>query len=278
MARFSIVTPSYRQLGWLKRCVRSVADQKGVTVEHIVQDAGTGPELEHWLAGQTSVQLYVEKDSGMYDGINRGLRKATGDIIGYLNCDEQYLPGSLATVAGFFKRHPGCQMVVGNALIVDAAGSLLAFRKVTPLKAVLIMTDHLYALTCGIFFRRSLLEHGLFFDPSYRVAGDADWICRVIAAGMKIGYTSTYLGALTLTGEDLSAPEEASSEMRSLYERAPAWARKGRSVLRLGRHLQKWLTGGYRNGPIRYQIYTDEESESRADLCSQQPSSRHPWA
>ena len=44
--QFSIITPSFRQLDWLKLCAASIADQTGATVEHIVQDAGTGPELE----------------------------------------------------------------------------------------------------------------------------------------------------------------------------------------------------------------------------------------
>src|SRR4051794_13000425 len=63
--RFSIVTPSFRQLAWLKRAVRSVADQQGVEVEHIIQDAGTGPELEEWVRTHSSARLFVEKDNGM---------------------------------------------------------------------------------------------------------------------------------------------------------------------------------------------------------------------
>ena len=74
--RFSIVTPSFRQLAWLKRAVRSVADQQGVEVEHIIQDAGTGPELEEWVRTHSTAQLFVEKDHGMYDAVNRGLARA----------------------------------------------------------------------------------------------------------------------------------------------------------------------------------------------------------
>jgi len=70
--KFSIVTPSLRQLSWLKRGVRSVADQ-GVTVEHIVQDAGTGTELENWARAQPTVRLFVEPDSGLTKGSIRGL-------------------------------------------------------------------------------------------------------------------------------------------------------------------------------------------------------------
>jgi len=97
---FSIVTPSFRQLDWLKRCVRSVADQS-VEHEHIVQDAGTGPQLDEWVGASSPARLFVERDKGMYDAVNRGFARASGEIFAYLNCDEQYLPGALAAVAVF---------------------------------------------------------------------------------------------------------------------------------------------------------------------------------
>src|SRR5579864_8457246 len=99
---FSIVTPSFRSSRWLKLCIASVADQAGVEFEHIVQDAGSDDGTLEWLPHDTRVRAYVEKDSGMYDAINRGYRRAKGDLLAYLNCDEQYLPGALQKVRDFF--------------------------------------------------------------------------------------------------------------------------------------------------------------------------------
>src|SRR5947207_1085752 len=62
-----IVTPSFRQLEWLKLCAASVADQAGVNHEHIVQDAGSGPGIEEWARTIPGLTLNVEKDEGMYD-------------------------------------------------------------------------------------------------------------------------------------------------------------------------------------------------------------------
>src|SRR5215467_6301036 len=87
----SIVTPSYRSSKWLKLCVASVADQAG-QVEHIVQDAGSDDGTLEWLPHDKRVKAFVEKDQGMYDAVNRGLNRAAGDVLAYLNCDEQYLP------------------------------------------------------------------------------------------------------------------------------------------------------------------------------------------
>ena len=90
----SIITPSFRSSAWLKLCLASVADQQ-VELEHIVQDAGSDDGTLDWLPQDRRARVFVEKDQGMYDAINRGLRRASGDILAYLNCDEQYLPGAL---------------------------------------------------------------------------------------------------------------------------------------------------------------------------------------
>ena len=101
---FSVITPSFRMLNWLKLCAASVADQHGVTFEHIVQDGGTGAELDEWARTQPSLRCFQERDQGMYDAINRGIKRATGDIFAYLNCDEQYLPGALMPGSAIFCR------------------------------------------------------------------------------------------------------------------------------------------------------------------------------
>src|SRR5262245_24738716 len=111
MPLFSIATPSFRSSSWLKLCIASVADQKGVSFEHIVQDAGSDDGTLDWLPKDPRVQTFVEKDSGMYDAVNRAWRRSRGEFLSYLNCDEQYLPGALAAVAEFFQAHPEVDIV-----------------------------------------------------------------------------------------------------------------------------------------------------------------------
>src|SRR4051794_32239348 len=115
----SIITPSFRQLDWLRLAVASVADQSGVEAEHIIQDAGTeGIETLRASINTENIRLFVEKDAGMYEAVNRGLKKARGNICAYLNCDEQYLPGSLAKVANFFSTHPAVDVLFGDIILV----------------------------------------------------------------------------------------------------------------------------------------------------------------
>jgi len=86
---FSIITPSFRGSAWLKLCIASVADQSSVTLEHIVQDSCSDDDTKNWLPNDRRVKAFIEKDSGMYDAVNRGFKRAQGDILAYLNCDEQ---------------------------------------------------------------------------------------------------------------------------------------------------------------------------------------------
>lgn len=273
--KFSIVTPSFRQLDWLKRCVRSVADQ-GADVEHIIQDAGTGPELETWVRDHSPARFFVEADHGMYDAINRGFARATGDVCAWLNSDEQYLPGTLAAVAEVFEREPQADFVVGDYLIVDPRGELLCFRRATPLRPSMIVTDHLYDFTCAIFWRRRALERGIHLRTDLRAAADGEWICRMLRSGARSAYLRRYLATFTITGANVSASAEAEVEADRLRAEAPWLARTGAPLLRAVRHFEKWLAGGYRSGPIEYAIYADEER--RTPFVCERPDFRHPWA
>src|SRR6266446_1461447 len=126
--KISIVTPSFRSSQWLRLCVASVADQEGVELEHIVQDSCSDDGTQDWLPKDARVKAFIEKDQGMYDAVNRGFRRASGDLLAYLNCDEQYLPGALKAVHEYFARHPSVEVVVSDTLATDAQGDYICSR------------------------------------------------------------------------------------------------------------------------------------------------------
>jgi len=273
--KFSIVTPSFRQPGWLRRCVRSVADQ-GVDVEHIVQDAGTGPELETWVRAHSQARLFVEADRGMYDAINRGLARATGDVCAFLNCDEQYLPGTLARVERAFLENPWADAVAGDHLVLDAQSRLLSFRKVTPLRRAMIRTDHLYAYTCAIFFRRRIIEAGVLFDPALQAVADGEWVCEVLRRGYRFALVPQYLATFTFTGDNLGAQPAAREESQRALRALPLSLRLAGPALRAFRHVEKMLAGGYRSGPIRYEVYATDDATERTAFTCLRPDFRYP--
>lgn len=261
--RFSVVTPSFRQSQWLKLCVASVADQ-GVEVEHIVQDACSNDGTLDWLLTDSRVKAHSEKDEGMYDAVNRGLRRASGEILSYLNCDEQYLPGALAAVGAYFERHPTVEMLFGDCLVVGAKGEFMCYRKVQKPSRNHVMVSHLPTFTSSTFFRRSVLDqHGLFFNTKWRDGGDAEWVLRALEKGVRIGILGKFLSAFTDTGANMNMAPNAQREKKLMAGMAPWWAQKLAPALVIQHRLNRLLRGAYRQKPFDYAIYTLTSPDQR---------------
>jgi glycosyltransferase involved in cell wall biosynthesis len=220
----SVVTPSFKQPDWLRLCAASVADQKapGLAVEHIVQDSLSGPEIAAALGNTPSTRLVSEKDEGMYDAINRGWDKSTGDILCWLNCDEQYLPGALDRVATYFREHPDVDVLFADAIIVDGEGSYLCSRQVLVPHLYHTWTCHLNTFSCSMWIRRSLLtERGFRLDPYWKDVGDAFLIHQLLKAGVRMASLGAYTSSFVDTGDNRNLQPWARKEVREFYAQAP---------------------------------------------------------
>jgi glycosyltransferase involved in cell wall biosynthesis len=259
----SVVTPSFRSGQWLRLCIASVADQ-GAEVEHIVQDAGSDDGTLEWLSSDRRVRAFVEKDRGMYDAVNRGLRRSRGEILAWLNCDEQYLPGALRGVTEFFGSHPEVDMVFGDVVMVDGAGGYLWHRKMlAPLKYH-TWTCHLSTLSCATFFRRRVVfDYDCFFDPNLRDVGDGEWMLRLLRRGVSMAVLGRFTSAFTQTGANMSAAANARREARELRRSAPAWVRVLKPVWIVHHRLRRWAGGMYSQAPFAYEIFTLASPERR---------------
>jgi glycosyltransferase involved in cell wall biosynthesis len=280
---FSIITPSYRQLDWLKLCAASVADQEGVILEHLVQDAGSGGEMEEWAAararqsaGRCAFRFVSEKDQGMYDAINRGLHRAQGEILAYLNCDEQYLPGTLAAVERFFEEHPDVQVAFGHAIVIGPDGGYVCSRKaILPGKLHTWVSGNLAILTCSTFFRRAVVHgRGLLFNPERCAIGDGEWVMRLIDEKIPMAILPHFTSAFLDHGGNMMLSERALREQRGLIDSAPAWARALRPGIVAHYRLRKLLHGAYRQAPLDYSIYTSQSPLERVRFHVAKPSFR----
>lgn len=264
--RFSIITPSFRNSDWLRLCIASVADQEGVEVEHIVQDAGSNDGTLDWLPHDQRVQAHVEQDAGMYDAINRGLRRARGDVCAYLNCDEQYLPGALERAGRFFEEQPAIDVLFGDALVVDGAGRYICHRQTLLPFLRHTVACHLGTFSCATFFQRRLIEQGLLFDPGFRATGDADWVVRCLQANVRMAHVRHWLSVFTETGTNLGFTATTAEEMARIQRRFPAWWTRTRLLWATAHRFRRWRAGYYRPQPVRYGIYTLAQPERRTEF------------
>jgi hypothetical protein len=298
---FTIVTPHFKQLDWLRFCVASVADQageSGLIIEHIIQDAGT-PGIENFArshgaafssdpsspdipAGSCTsadapyrLSIHRESDAGMYDAINRGFRRATGDILAWLNADEQYLPGALRKVADAFQAHPKAEMIFGDTVVTDSGGRYICNRTaVKPQRLHSLVSGNLSFLSAANFLRKAVIEKGHLIPEGWRVVGDAAWAVELLAAGVSMRRLPAYLSAFVDTGDNLSVRAEARDEHRRLAATAPAWARAARPLLIAGFRGRKLLAGGYHLQPFDYEIFTMQQPATRQRFRVPRPTQR----
>lgn len=286
--KFSVVTPSFRQLDWLRLCIASVADQNrdnpSLQIEHIVQDAGSdGVEA---FAGEMakiypdsatySLRIVSEKDEGMYDALNRGFQRASGDILSYLNCDEQYLPGALARVGEFFTGHPEIESAFADTVVVHPDGSYLCYRKgLAPQVAHTLVSENLSFCTAAAFSRREVFQtRNLYYDKKWRSAGDAIWALSLCKAGVRMANMPFFTSTFTDTGENLNFLPQGVREKKAMRESAPAWMRLLRPLVIAHYRLRKALAGAYSPQKAPYEIFTLGNASQRARFEVENPTFR----
>lgn len=269
--KFSIITPSFRSSHWLKLCIASVADQRGVELEHIVQDSCSDDGTLDWLPQDRRVRAYIEKDAGMYDAVNRGCQHATGDILAYLNCDEQYLPAALTGVQDYFRTHPEIEVALGGSIVTNGDGSYVCHRP------SLIPRPHgicfrFAALTSSIFFRRSVVQdRKLHFDTQWRALGDLHWVAALLKERVPIGVIPGFQAVFADTGENLGLSPQARRETQETLARIPAWAR-WLKLYWIGEHRFRRLVAGHFNlKATEYEIYTKSSPERRVKFSVPDP-------
>jgi hypothetical protein len=211
----------------------------------------------------------------MYDAINRGLRRAEGEFLAWLNCDEQYLPGALLRATRFFEAHPDVDVLFGDVVMTDPDGSYVCHRKMqVPLKYH-SWTCHLSTLSCAMFFRRRVVfDYDFWFESKLRDAGDAEWMLRLLNGRVKMAALGAFTSVFTRTGANMSAADNARRENRDLFNAAPAWARAARPLIVLHHRVRRLLGGMYSQRPFSYAIYTQSSPQTRQPFFVARPQFR----
>ena len=269
--KFSIITPSFRSSNWLKLCIASVADQQGVEFEHIVQDSCSDDGTQDWLPHDPRVKAFIEKDAGMYDAVNRGYRRATGDILAYLNCDEQYLPGALAAVRDFFEANPKIEVALAGTIVTDGGGKYMCHRhSMTP------HAQHLWfrfpVLTSSVFIRRKVIsERAIFFDTRWRDLGDFHWMLALMKNKVPMKVCDTFTSVFADTGENMNLKPNAIREKAETAAMTPNWVRLLKPAWIVHHRLRRIAAGHFSLKPTGYEIYTSQSPKRRVMIDVSKP-------
>ena len=192
---FTVITPSYNQAAFLEETIQSVLTQDIPDLEYVVMDGGsTDGSAEIIRSHEKKLSGWVsEKDRGQADGVNKGAARTHGEIIGWLNSDDLYLPGTLRRIRDYFDAHPETDVVYGNVRSIDGEGNWFNTMKFEPYTLEDLMRFRVISQP-GVFFRRSIWEAVGGLDFSYHYLLDHQLWLRM-AVRTKFEYIPVDLAA-----------------------------------------------------------------------------------
>lgn len=167
----------------VSRCIQSVAKQTYDNIEHIVIDGASSDgtvDIIKSLNKDKKLIFISERDAGIYDAMNKGLRIISGEIVCFLNSDDQFYDENVLSSIASMMEQKGCDALLADVVFVesDARDRIVRHYPARRFRPSLLkfgwMPPH-----PGFFARRSVYEKFGFFDTSYKIAGDFDFIARV---------------------------------------------------------------------------------------------------
>jgi GT2 family glycosyltransferase len=205
----TVVTPCLDAAATIEQTLDSVAGQLAPGDEHLVVDGGSTDGTLEVLERRDGVRFVSEPDRGLSDAMNKGIRLAGGDVLGWINADDVLLPGALDAVRGAFAGRPQAEWLAGVCTIVDGAGEEIR-RPVTSYKRWLLRRYSLRSLLVQNFVmapatwvRRSAYEAIGGFDERFRYSMDYDAWLRLARRSDPI-VLDRDLAAFRMAGESLS--------------------------------------------------------------------------
>jgi glycosyltransferase involved in cell wall biosynthesis len=154
----SIITPSYNQASFLEATIRSVLEQDYPHIEYIICDGGSTDgsvdvirKYEKHLAWWCS-----EKDSGQSEAINKGLARANGDIVAWLNSDDLYLKHGVTAIVNAFQAHSEAGLIYGNLELIDEQSQIIGQHPARPFTFADQLTHRLIIPQPAAFWKRDL--------------------------------------------------------------------------------------------------------------------------
>ena len=251
--RVSIVTPSFNQGRFLEQTIRSVLDQGYQNLEYIIIDGKSNDESVEIIRKYEDRLAYwvSEPDRGQADALNKGFARATGDILAWINSDDFYYPGAIASAVAAFASNPGLGLVYGRGNRVDeTANTICEFAETRDFDLEALVHGVDYILQPTTFMRRQALHEAGPLDRDMHYAFDWDLWIRL---GKR--FPATMLDSLLAASREYAATKTLSGGFRRTEE-----------IRRLvHRHTGDELSIGYLNYLLHTVLEALPASSSLAD-------------
>jgi glycosyltransferase involved in cell wall biosynthesis len=191
----SVVTPSYNQGRFIRRTIDSVLSQNVAGLEYLVVDGGSTDETAAILREYGDrIHATVEPDEGQADAVNKGLKAASGDIIGWVNSDDVFYPGALGKVLAAFEAHPGADVIYGEADHIDERDRILEHYGTEPFDYERLK-DVCFLCQPAVFFRRTVVERYGPLQVACRYSLDYEYWLRILGDKPPLYLRETLAGS-----------------------------------------------------------------------------------
>ena len=261
VARWGVVTPTLNGERFFKRTLESIWSQQSdsIRIDHVIVDGGSIDRTLEIAAGYPSRVLRSEDDHGMYDAVNKGLAVVEGDIVGYINADDEIAPGAMEVISQAFVDRPDVGWVCGKVAYVGPDDEILGLMQPRPvsLRSYLgIGWSTIPQQT--VWARRSFFDRVGPFDIDFKNCGDYDWYARALKFHHPL-ILHRVLGAFRLHSGQISLDaSKMQRESRMVLERhgvpGPLTWVMGRALsLRLNLSNPSWLLAKKR-GRIKFTL------------------------
>lgn len=193
MPDISIVTPSYNQGTFLERTIVSVLQNQHLNIEHIVMDGGsTDTSVDILRLYSDKILAFSESDNGQTHAINKAIRLAQSDIIGWLNSDDIYYPEALRLVHSFFKDHPEINIVYGRAHFIDENDTVIRPYH-TQAFNFNALTEICFICQPAVFFRKKIVSQYGYLNEHLQYCMDYEYWLRLALNGEAFHYLDNHI-------------------------------------------------------------------------------------
>ena len=268
--KVSVITPSYNQGSFIERTILSVISQNYPNLEYIICDGGSTDETINIIKKyDDKITWWIsEKDKGQTDAINKGMKRATGDIVCWINSDDILLPRALCYVANFFRNNPDCDFANGYSIEIDKEDRILKFTHI-------ILNKFFFRKGCyniaqqGMFWKRGLFDKIGYLDENFHAKMDVEWLIRVHESNAKIKLINKNLGAIRVYDETKTSLggkiwEEDAERIKKLYKGKYVYNRS--NIYFILFVIYKFLSGCYLRNVLMNLKYKNKKYTSLKNL------------